>query len=140
VDIMRIGTIVVASGCFYCLHIGHLDYLHLAYLLGDHLIVLVDSDEKVKVKKGFVFMPENQRVDIIRSIRYVDYAYVINTSVAEELEHIRPDIFAKGGDRTIDTIPIEEISVCHKYDIKLITGLGNKIESSSRLINRIKGK
>lgn len=135
---MHIGTIVVASGCFDCLHIGHLDYLHMAKDMGDYLLVLVESDEKVVLKKGFVFMPENQRIEIIRALKFVDSAYIINTSVAEELIHIKPDIFAKGGDRTLETIPVEEILVCQHNKIKLITGLGKKIESSTRLINKVK--
>jgi D-beta-D-heptose 7-phosphate kinase/D-beta-D-heptose 1-phosphate adenosyltransferase len=129
---------VLASGCFDCLHIGHLEYLRLAKRLGDYLIVAVDSDRKVYQKKGYIFIPEEQRAEIIRELKFVNEVNIIDIPVADALIDIRPNVFAKGGDRDLSTIP-KEIEICNQYRIRIVTGLGDKKESSSNLINRIKG-
>lgn len=120
------------------LHVGHIECLQMAKELGDLLFVLVDSDEKAVEKKGYVFMPLQERVAIVSALGCVDRAIPLYTSVAEALAILQPEIFAKGGDRTIDNLPQEEIDVCQIYNIQIITGLGDKIQSSSFLVNRSK--
>lgn len=132
-------NIVIASGYFDPLHIGHVEYLQKAKALGDRLIVLVNTDYAAFKKKGYFFMKQEDRLIIIRSLKCVDEAYLAlddDGTVWKSLELFKPDIFAKGGDRTMENLPEQELSVCKKYGIKVVTGLGNKIESSSELLNK----
>lgn len=131
---------IVASGGFDCLHIGHLQYLRLASQLGQ-LIVIVNTDEFLLRKKGYVFMPLHERMEIISELRCVDKVVAcIDTdqSVCETLKMLHAqetiDVFAKGGDRKADEIP--EANVCRELCIKIIDGLGEKINSSSKLVER----
>lgn len=131
--------IVVASGYFDPLHIGHIEYLNAAKSLGKKLIVIVNSDKAAIKKKGYFFMPQEERIKIINELKCVDQvlpAIDTDNTIAKTLEVIKPDIFAKGGDRDISNIPIEEINICKRYNIKIISGLGEKIASSSEIINK----
>jgi cytidyltransferase-like protein len=131
--------IVVASGYFDPLHIGHIEYLNRSKNLGDKLIVIVNSDYQAKLKKGESFMSEGERLKIIRELRCVDGAVISvdkDRTVKETLKSIRPDIFTNGGDQHNSTIPEREI--CEELDIILEDGLGDKIQSSSWLISGIK--
>jgi glycerol-3-phosphate cytidylyltransferase-like family protein len=77
-----------------------------------------------------------------RNIKWVDEVIVVDTSIAEALEQHKPNVFAKGGDRTVENLPSEEIEVCKKYGIDIVCNLGDKIQSSSELVeryHRIKG-
>jgi len=135
VEIMKI----VASGYFDPIHIGHIEYLKLAKQLGGTLIVIVNNDKQAKIKKGFSFMNENERLEIVKNIKYVDEVFLSideDSTVCKSLEKLKPDIFAKGGDRNSSNIP--ELEVCNKYNIKIVDGLGNKIQSSSDLISGVK--
>lgn len=128
---------VVASGFFDPIHCGHIEYLRKAKELGDYLIVLVNSDEAAFRKKGYCFMPLNERIEIIKALKFVDEvipALDCDNTVANSLRQLDVQIFAKGGDRTIDNIPYEEKKVCDEFNIEIITGLGDKIQSSSNLL------
>ena len=125
---------VVVSGYFDPIHIGHLEYFKEAKKLGDYLIVIVNNDYQCSLKKGKSFMPEEDRLKIVESIKGVDEAVLSidnDRTVCKTLEMINPDIFANGGDRSNKEIP--EAKVCTKQNIKLIDGLGAKIRSSSDL-------
>jgi cytidyltransferase-like protein len=127
--------IVCVSGYFDPFHVGHLDYLENAKRLGDHLLVVVNNDEQAKQKKGKSFMPEEQRLRIVRALKIVDQAILScdkNRTVCDTLRCVRPDIFANGGDQTNDSIP--EASICKELGIELVDGLGDKVQSSSWLI------
>ena len=128
-------TTVCTSGFFDNLHLGHVESFRLAHQYGYRLIVFVDSDRKAILKKGFVVMPEHERAALIRSIKYVDEAVIIDTSIAEALEKYVPDVFYKGGDRTIDNLPLEEIEVCKRNNINIICE-GSKIQASSLLLDK----
>lgn len=127
------------------LHIGHLYHILDAKRLGDRLIVILNNDNWLKNKKGYVFMPEDERARIIMSIRGVDGVMLTkhkindeDKSVSRELEVLKPNIFAKGGDRSINNIPEEERRVCKEFNIKIINGVGGeKIQSSSWLLNNV---
>ncbi|RLJ01875.1 MAG: hypothetical protein DRP10_02935 [Candidatus Aenigmatarchaeota archaeon] len=131
---------VVASGYFDPLHIGHIRYLREAKKLGDKLIVILNNDKQAKLKKGRSFMPVNEREEILKSLEFVDEVVISkdeDLSVCKTLEMLKPDIFAKGGDRTIDNIPEKEI--CEKLGIKMVFGVGGeKVQSSSWLIANVK--
>tara|TARA_B100000609_G_scaffold36284_1_gene26976 strand:+ start:695 stop:1102 length:408 start_codon:yes stop_codon:yes gene_type:complete len=131
---MNKKNIVAVSGYFDPIHVGHLEYLELAKKIGDYLIVIVNNDLQASLKKGKSFMNENDRVEIVSAIRCVDEVFLSideDSSVCKSLEHIKPDIFANGGDRKLDEIP--ETKVMKKYNIKMVDGLGKKIRSSSDL-------
>ncbi|HOL90508.1 MAG TPA: adenylyltransferase/cytidyltransferase family protein [Candidatus Pacearchaeota archaeon] len=139
----RKEIVVAVSGGFDPLHIGHLQMIKEAKELGDKLVVILNNDNWLKKKKGYVFMPQEQRKAILEAIRWVDEVVLTshpeNTedmSVSKELEKIKPDIFANGGDRTRKNIP--EVEVCRKINCKMIFNIGKdgKIESSSWLLNR----
>jgi len=124
--------IVVISGYFDPLHIGHIEYIKLAKKLGDKLFVIVNNDYQTKLKKGKSFMNESDRLEIIKSIMWVDDAILSvdkDGTVCKSIELIKPDIFANGGDRKNKEIP--ESKICNKLGIKIIDGLGEKIRSSS---------
>ena len=138
--------VVVISGYWNPIHVGHLDYIENAKLLGDILVVIVNSDAQVKIKGSEPFMKEAARQRIIESIKGVDRAMVAldkDGSVGETLEFIwdcysqdpkfKEMIFANGGDRKEGNVP--EIIVCNKLGIRDVYGVGGeKTESSSNLL------
>jgi D-beta-D-heptose 7-phosphate kinase/D-beta-D-heptose 1-phosphate adenosyltransferase len=129
--------IVATSGYFNPLHKGHIEYLERAKNLGDKLIVIVNNDFQVKLKGSKEFMDEQERLMIIRSLRYVDMAILAvdrDPTVCKTLEVIRPHIFAKGGDRFTYEIP--ESKICRDLGIAIVDGLGAKVQSSSWLLGR----
>jgi D-beta-D-heptose 7-phosphate kinase/D-beta-D-heptose 1-phosphate adenosyltransferase len=131
---------VFTSGFFDPIHRGHIALFKEAKKLGDKLIVHTHRDECCVRKKGYVFMPLDDRLEILRSIKYIDEVIVCkpdcDLTVADALEELKPDIFAKGGDRTIENLPESEIEVCERFGIKIVFGVGGgKVQSSSWIIN-----
>ncbi len=131
----------MVSGGFDPIHIGHIRYMQEAKKLGDYLIVVINNDNWLRIKKGSEFMAEIERKEIIESIGCVDKVVVSshkkNTkdmSVCEEIKKIKPHIFANGGDRFADNIP--EFKLCNDLKIKMVfnVGKGGKIRSSSELL------
>lgn len=123
---------IAVSGYFDPIHVGHLEYLKMAKSLGDILVVIVNNNHQCVLKKGKFFMDENDRLEIVKAIKYVDEVVLSvdkDKTVCKSLELIRPNIFANGGDRSTDEVP--ETSVCKKYKIEMVDGLGEKIRSSS---------
>ena len=128
-------SVVVASGYFDPIHVGHIEYLELAKTMGDKLVVIVNNDWQATLKKGKPFMNEKDRLKIVSSLKCVDEVFLSidkDKTVCKSLEAINPDIFAKGGDRFSDEIP--ESKICEKLNIDIIDGLGKKIRSSSLII------
>lgn len=133
--------VVAVSGGFDPVHIGHVRMFKTARKLGDRLVVILNNDNWLKKKKGYAFMPGKERKEILENIRWVDKVVLTghsknptDMSVCRELEKIKPDIFANGGDRKLDNIP--EVAVCDKYHIKMVfnVGHGGKVQSSSWLL------
>ena len=125
---------VAVSGYFDPIHVGHLEYLRMAKELGDSLVVIVNNNYQCKLKKGKHFMDENDRVEIVKALRFVDEVFLSvdnDRTVCKSLEETKPDIFANGGDRATSEVP--ETPVCKKFNIKMVDGLGDKIRSSSSL-------
>ena len=134
-------TIVAVSGGFDPLHIGHTRLFREAKNLGSELVVVLNNDNWLKEKKGFVFISQKERKEIIESIKWVDRVVVTkhgphpkDMSVCMELKEIKPNIFANGGDRTRKNIP--EVATCNKINCKMVfnVGDGGKIQSSSWLV------
>ena len=139
---MKSKVVVAVCGGFDPIHVGHIRHFREANKLGDILVVMLNTDDWLTKKKGYIFMPFEERKEIIGSIRYVDKVIpVIDTdgSVAKTLEKLKPDIFAKGGDRTKGNIPESEISVCERLGIKIVFSVGGgKVQSSSWLIDKMR--
>lgn len=105
-------TIVLANGCFDLFHVGHVRYLQGASAVGDVLVVGINSDAQTQQLKGpgRPFMPENERAEIVASLRCVDLVTIFDEPTVEKLMRaIRPDFHAKGTDYTTDTVPEREI-------------------------------
>ncbi len=131
--------IVCVSGYFDPIHRGHIEYLELAKKLGDKLVVILNNESQTKQKKGFMFMPIEDKIAILKSIRFVDEVIVSidkDQTQCATLAKIRPDIFAKGGDRYANEIP--EAKICADLSIKIVDGLGAKVQSSSNLVKNVK--
>ena len=125
---------VAVSGYFDPIHVGHLEYLKMAKELGDSLVVIVNNNYQCKLKKGKPFMDQNDRLEIVKALRFVDEVFLSvdqDRTVCKSLESVKPDIFANGGDRATSEVP--ETPICKKYNIKMVDGLGDKIRSSSNL-------
>lgn len=138
--------VVLISGGFDPLHVGHLRMFKEAKALGDYLIVLINNDNWLMTKKGFVFMPQEERGEIIQEFPFVDEvrftSHIANDpdrSVSRELAEIRPHIFANGGDRKNEA-DIPETAVCKEFGIETAfnVGHGGKVQSSSWLTDRIR--
>jgi len=136
--------VVAASGYFNPLHVGHLDYLQKAKKLGDKLVVIINNDKQVALKGRVPFMPEGDRLRIIRALRFVDQVVLAiddyklasgEVPVIKTLARVKPDIFTNGGDRkNLSNVP--EYDICQKLGIKMVDGLGKKIRASSEMIAR----
>ena len=136
--------IVITSGFFNPIHIGHINLIRKAKQLGDFLVVIVNNDEQVKLKGSIPFMAEQERIEIIKALRYADDVVLSidkDGSVIESLKMVAklyPGelFFAKGGDRNVNNIP--EKKVCEEFNIEVINGVGGgKVQSSSLLLNNI---
>lgn len=141
--------IVMVSGGFDPVHIGHVRMFNEAKKLGDHLVVVMNNDNWLNLKKGYVFMPEHERKEIIEAFGCVDEVIITghekgtkDISVCEELRKIRPHIFANGGDRKPDWDPVPEVSVCEELGIEMVynVGHGGKVRSSSELVEQARIK
>src|SRR2546430_14381304 len=100
--------IVLASGCFALLHVGHVRYLEAARALGDVLFVGINGDAAVARLKGAgrPLMPAAERTEVLAALRAVDHVVVFDEDTADALvAAIRPAIHAKGTDYTPETVP-----------------------------------
>ena len=133
---------IIVSGYFNPLHKGHLDLFEKAKEIGDLLIVIVNNDNQRKIKGSKFFQDEEERIRIIRSLSIVDMAWISidkdstqNATLKVMVDKFYGSVklaFANGGDQNNETIP--EADICKQFDIELIDGLGDKIQSSSWLL------
>ena len=132
--------IVAVSGGFDPIHIGHLRSIREAREYGDSIMVILTRDDQLMKKKGYVFMPYQERKEILMRIHGVEIVLPnidFDLSSARSLEHYGPDIFAKGGDRTQDNMPQAEKDICEKIGCHIVYGVGGgKIQSSSWLVQK----
>jgi cytidyltransferase-like protein len=131
--------IIAVSGGFDPVHVGHIQMIEEAAEHGDVLII-INSDDWLLRKKGYVFMPWSERAYIMKQIKGVIKVVPVDDSddsVCEALQVHKPDCFANGGDRRKTNTP--EMNVCEELGIALMWNVGGgKIQSSSDLVNKAK--
>ena len=130
--------IIAVSGYFIWTHIGHIEYFREAAKYGE-VICIVNNDEQQKLKYGKVIVPLQERMEILKDNKYISKVVASidrDRTVCKTLESLKPDMFGKGGDRNVGNVP--EVEVCNKYKVEMVLGLGNKIQSSSWLISKLK--
>ena len=135
---------VIVSGYFNPLHKGHLELFEKAKEVGDILIVIVNNDKQRELKGSQFFQDQDERIRIIRALSIVDMAWISvdedstqNATLKLMVDKFYGSMklaFANGGDQNNDTIP--EAEICKMFDIELIDGLGDKIQSSSWLLGK----
>lgn len=139
--------VIIVSGYFNPIHKGHIEYFENARKCGDQLWVIINSDLQRDLKGSAAFQDENERLKIVSSLRVVDKAIMSidhDRTVCKTIEDIvknnstmhRRFMFANGGDQNNDSIP--EAKICKELGVELIDGLGDKIQSSSWLLNLLK--
>ena len=122
---------IVVSGGFDPIHVGHVRMISAASKLGSVTVVL-NSDEWLMRKKGYIFMPWIERAEIIESIQGVENVVKVNDedgTVCEALARLKPAIFGNGGDRTRKNTP--EMALCKKLGIKMVWSLGGNKKQSN---------
>jgi rfaE bifunctional protein nucleotidyltransferase chain/domain len=132
--------VVWTNGCFDILHMGHVTYLRNAKVLGDILVVGINSDASVRAIKGLgrPIIPERQRAEVLSSLGCVDYVTIFSdTDTVRLLKRIQPHVYVKGGDYDLDSINQDERSVVQSYggDIQILPVIHDT--STSRIISRI---
>ena len=99
--------LVFTNGCFDLLHVGHVRYLQQARALGDALVVALNGDESVRALKGPTrpINPEQDRAEVLAALACVDFVTIFHTPrVTDVIRAVRPHIYAKGGDYTVDSL------------------------------------
>ena len=135
---------IIVSGDFIPLHKGHLELFEKAKEAGDQLWVIVNSDFQRELKGSKEFMDQDERLKIVNAIGIVDKALIsidkdktqstTLTNLADKYSTEYELYFANGGDQNNDSIA--EVSVCREKGIRLLEGLGEKIQSSSWLLKK----
>ena len=132
--------LVLTNGCFDLLHTGHVRYLQQARALGDALLVAVNSDRSVRELKGPTrpLNSEQDRAEVLAALRCIDHVTIFDElRVTEVIEKLKPAIYAKGGDYTIDTLDAgerEALSSC-EVEVKILSLVPDR--STTRLINQM---
>ncbi len=138
--------VVAVSGGFDPIHIGHIRSIQESRKLGDRLVVILNNDNWLLNKKGFVFMHEYERKEILEAIDGVDEVVLTDhllgesdRSICRALRALKPAVFAKGGDRSPEGDPVPEVALCEELGIELVynVGTGGKVQSSSWLTARL---
>ena len=130
--------VVFTNGCFDILHRGHVTYLSAAKALGDILVVGVNSDAGIRRLKG----PERpintleDRVEVLAALSCVDHLIAFDDDTPERLiEALRPDVFVKGGDYTLDRLPEAALVRRLGGEVRILPFVADR--STTRIIERI---
>ena len=134
------GKVVAVSGYFDPPTPTHITYFQAARKLGDMLVVILNNDDQILLKRkgtkleGRIRYPLMDRALILNELRTVDFVVVsIDTTqgIYETLKMIKPHIFAKGGDRNLTNLPKEELEVCKEIGCEIICGVGDGRDEKS---------
>lgn len=139
----RKEIIVAVSGGFDPIHVGHIRLIEAAKKLGDKLVVIINNDNWLIKKNGYVFMPEAERVELVRALEAVDEVVLTEHPKNPDYRHIaftllkvKPDIWANGGDKGITNK--DEVAACKEIGCKMVSDVGGgKVQSSSWLIEKL---
>lgn len=129
--------IAATNGCFDILHVGHVKYLKEAKKCGDVLVVGLNSDVSVKMLKGETrpINPQSDRAQVLAALNCVDYVVIFDEiSPIELLKSIKPDVYVKGADYTIETLPEAKPLLTLGIDIKFVDFVEGK--STSNIIKK----
>ena len=132
-------TVVCTNGCFDILHIGHVRYLEKTKTFADYSIVLLNSAVSVKNIKGPTrpINGENDRAELLSALRCVDYVVLFDEdSPRNLLDEIKPDVYTKGADYTMETLPEADIMRKNKTRVEFIKFVEGK--STTGIVKRVK--
>ena len=132
--------VVWTNGCYDLMHAGHIIYLEKARAVGDLLVVGLNSDRSVRMSKGGTrpIVPEELRAKVLSALSCVDYVVLFDDrSPYSLIEFLQPDIYAKGGDYTIDTIDQDERHLVEGYGGEITLFPGVEGMSTTALIEKI---
>lgn len=137
-------TLVIVSGYFGPMHVGHLDLIEAGAAEGDELMVIVNNNAQQLAKKGRVVIDERDRLRMVQALQAVDHAMIaidddgsVSATIASIAER-HPDhriVFGNGGDRDSAAV-VPEAEVCERYGITMVFDFGGseKADSSTRII------
>ena len=140
---MKKAIVVAVSGGFDPVHVGHAHLFRDARALGDKLIVILNDDEWLMRKKGYVFMPQAERKELLEHIRWVDEVVIREPrevyDVCHMLQKLPIDIFANGGADRSNEEEVPEAAVCKARGIRMVFNVGDtgKPQSSSWLVKNL---
>lgn len=132
-------TVVVTNGCFDILHVGHVRYLQKTKSFADYMIVLLNSDKSVRNIKGPTrpINNEQDRAEVLNALACVDYVVMFDEdSPANLIDEIKPDIYTKGADYTMETLPEADIMRKNNIKVEFIEFVAGK--STTNTINKMK--
>ncbi len=133
-------TIVFGNGCFELLHVGHIRFFKEAKKLGHILIIAINTDSTLLDlgKRKKVIIPEDERLEVLSAIKYIDYVTVMNDLTADKLLlELKPHINIKGPDYTQDSVLEKE--TIKSYGGKTVIVCKEKNHSTSDIFMKIKG-
>ncbi len=131
--------IVATNGCFDILHVGHVRYLKKSKSFGDVLIVGLNSDKSVRSIKGPTrpINPEEDRAEVLCALESVDYVVLFDEDSPKDLlEIIKPNIYTKGADYTLKTLPEADVILRNNGWVEFIDFVEGK--STTKIIDKIK--
>ena len=131
-------TVVSTNGCFDIIHVGHIRYLEKSKSFADYLIVLLNSDKSVKSIKGpsRPINNENDRAEILSALRCVDYVVLFDEDSPKDLlDEMKPDIYTKGADYTMETLPEASIMIKNNTRVEFIEFVEGK--STTKTIEKL---
>ena len=134
-------TVVFTNGCFDILHIGHVRYLKESARFGNVLIIGLNSDSSVKRLKGETRPINNEldRAELLSELGFVDYVVVFEEDTPQNLlDEIKPDIYTKGADYTVETLPEAQVVLKNGGKIEFINLIEGK--STTNVIKKIENK
>lgn len=152
---MKKYKVILISGGFDPVHKGHIECIQNAGKLADKVWIGLNNDNWLRRKKGKSFMKEDERAFVMNNIKGVDWVYVMNPKIHDDntavdfIDAARRKwmkenetwlhgimAFGNGGDRVAGGVPAMEEDVCKGYGIDMVWGLGDKVQSSSWLLEK----
>lgn len=134
-------TVVCTNGCFDILHVGHVRYLEATKAFADYSIVLLNSDKSVRSIKGpkRPINTENDRAELLSALKCVDYVVLFDEdSPRDLLDLIKPDVYTKGADYTMETLPEADIMRKNGTRVEFIKFVEGK--STTNVISKVKSE